>query len=108
MDLNWQGSHIPQHLKVYLNLAESCLEASSEELTLTRRETDFSLFPDWLNGQLRSLEILKSYKYLNPHLIEDLEACLKKAGEEMQFPYENHAEIVYYKLLCLLQILDSR
>ncbi|NLO21073.1 MAG: Hsp70 family protein [Syntrophomonadaceae bacterium] len=108
LDLNWQGSHIPPHIKVYLNLADSCLETSAEDLLFPRVETDISLLPDLLPRQLKSLDLLRNYKYVNPHLIEDLAACLEKAGEEKQFPYENHAQIVYYKLLCLLQILDSR
>ncbi len=108
LDLNWTGSHIPARINLYLNLAQSRLEASAAEVPLAWPENDIQVLPELLPEQLKSLELLRKYKYVNPQLIEDYAACLQKTEPEKEFPYENHAQTVYYKLLCLLQIMDSR
>ncbi len=108
LDLKWLEDEIPAQISVYLNLHLSQVEADLQPGFSTSSHVNTPVLRDFLSGQLESLKLIEKYKYINPELVHDFSVHLQEQKHNNRSPYEDHAQTVRYKLLCLLQILDSK
>ncbi len=106
LNLTWQEEQIPDQISVFLNMSLSSLE-TSEGYSLMAPEDGFAAFPDFVSRQIDALNLIKDYKYIHPDLIKDFAHHLQEQARRSS-PGDGHAQTLFYKLICLLQILDSR
>lgn len=107
LDLTGTEKEIPANIDIYLNMSRCRLEIDTQSAGPSWPETG-PLFRDLFSRQLESLKWIENYKYINPDLLEDFAIHLEKQPAHAHIPYDDHAQTVFYKLLCLLQILDSK
>ncbi len=108
LDVRWPESKLPAHINILLDLNLCRLETDFETVVPTSADKSPSIFRNLSSRQLDALKLIENYKYINPDLINDFSAHLDEQKHYAHSPYDNHAQTVRYKLLCLLQILDSK
>lgn len=108
LDLKWPENEIPAQISIYLNLHLSQVEADLQTGLSPSSHVNTPVLRDFLSGQLESLKLIEQYKYINPELVHDFSVHLQEQKHSSRSLYEDHAQTVRYKLLCLLQILDSK
>ncbi len=108
LEVIWSEKEIPVDINVYLNMYNCSLETDTQAAGPIWPEKTIPMFRDLFSRQLESLKLIENYKHINPDLIKDFAIHLEKQKHHAHAPYDNHAQTVIYKLLCQLQILDSK
>ncbi len=108
LDVKWPAGELPAYINIYLNLNLCRLETDVETMVSPSADNNQSIFRNLLSEQLEALKLLENYKYVNSDLINDFSDYLKEHKQYAHSPYDDYAQTVRYKLLCMLQILDSK
>lgn len=94
-------------MRIYLDMARSEM-TSQMAADQVSDPSGPELFHDLLKKQQDALELIAQYKGVSPALVQAFQQQLKTDLEHARKPFENHLAVSYYKLVCLVQILNPK
>lgn len=104
--LHYRGSNYNSDEAVHIDLDLSSSQLIVNYSAAPANCYQIDLFADWSTRQMAQAEWLSAYKYVDGELINSLQAQLKSNQAYGLTPYSNQVMTTYYKLICLLQILN--
>lgn len=104
--LHYRASDYSRDETVHIDLDLSSSQLFVNCTTAPPHRYQIDLFTGWAERQLAQAEWLSAYKYVDSELVNSLQAQLKSNQAYGSTPYSNQLMTTYYKLICLLQILN--